>query len=505
MGVIERVYINNFNGGIVNDPRNPREGVCRTCTNFDALTNPYKLTPYYDSESGDSASSTSQKQNFAIALRSGTTYSLYSLGVKQSASTAEVLYKDLTSGSGNDLADASWATPTANQSASGAANFEMFTYYKTQGLIYGARANRYIWAFSPTGTAWADTAYDYGSTFASITEGLVHPKDDIMYFGIDNKVIKNNAGSFSVALTLPSHLKVVSVTDYGNYLAIGCAPVNGIGMSFVYLWDRDATLTTLSESINWGSGQLKFIGKVDGLLVGVSLYGNNSTRVKDRISFRIYDGLTAKEKLVIEGTTSTQLLSAKQEIDGRLFFMMRLSLNGATREGVWSIGRDETGEISLIHERTPNNDTALTTPVLKGFIVVGDFVFQSAVSNSSHVLYKTNDQESYTATSILETTINPKMPSAHRPAKKKLISASLTYESLPASGQVVLLYRVNGASSWTTIFTETTDSAVSTEPFTKAASAQFSDFTDIEFRVQSTGGAKITGITYKYEIITSNL
>ena len=63
--------INKWDGGIVNDPRDPQENVCRVVSNFDILTNPYKMIPYRDSEDGDSGASTSKKQNFCIALRAG--------------------------------------------------------------------------------------------------------------------------------------------------------------------------------------------------------------------------------------------------------------------------------------------------------------------------------------------------------------------------------------------------------------------------------------------------
>ena len=48
----------------MNDPRDPAENVARMVTGFDILTNAYKMSPYHDSESGDSAASTSKKQNF---------------------------------------------------------------------------------------------------------------------------------------------------------------------------------------------------------------------------------------------------------------------------------------------------------------------------------------------------------------------------------------------------------------------------------------------------------
>src|SRR3990167_651299 len=279
MAKIRERYFERFDGGMVNDPRDPAAGACRVVTNFDILTNPRKLIPYRNSEDGDSAAATSRKQNFCIALRTGTTYRLYSLGVKSGATTAEVLMKDLTTSGDDDLADNTWLTPNNNQSSAGATNFNLFIFYPKTTLIYGARAGTHIWAFDPTSVAgWADT--HQALTYTNIAQGLVHPKDDILYIPYDNKIAKNDNGSWTtVALTLPSHLYITSICEYGNYLAIGCRPLSGQGDSQVYLWDRDSSLTTISESLNWGRGNLEILGVVDGLLVGISLTGDSTTEI----------------------------------------------------------------------------------------------------------------------------------------------------------------------------------------------------------------------------------
>ena len=81
MGKIIETKITRFDGGMVNDPRDPSENTARVITNFDILTDAHRMTPYRSSESGDSAPTTSKKKNFCVALRTGTTYSLYALGV----------------------------------------------------------------------------------------------------------------------------------------------------------------------------------------------------------------------------------------------------------------------------------------------------------------------------------------------------------------------------------------------------------------------------------------
>lgn len=502
-------YIRRFDGGMMNDPRVPLTNLSRVVTNFDILTNPYKLTPYRSSESGDSAAATSQKQNFCIAhwLPGSTNdYRMFSLGVISGNAKAEILMKTLGTGGSNDLSDAGWATPANNQSSAGTTNFNLFTYYQKTGLIYGARAGTAIWTFDPTAaSAFTDTHRSI--TYSNIAQGVVHPADDIFYIGYDNKIAVNNNGTWTdVGLTLPANYYITSICPYKSFLAIGCAPLSGVGNSRTFLWDRNIALATVSENIDWGEGIIKVLEELNGDLIGISFSGGNTTRFKDRVIIRNYTGYGA-EKIAefVSEDVNGFLPITKQKINNRLYFMMSITLNGAVREGVFSVGRAPGQSYSVIQERTPNNDTALISGSLKNFFFIGDFLFQSYVTNGNYALSKTDDQANYTASSIFESEINEGMDPADRPILKQIMSAGANYEALPASGQVVVQVRVGGGA-WKTMFTETTDGVTFTEPVTTYADGtQITIGKDFEFRGVSTGGAEITGFTYKYRHVSSNV
>ena len=143
MGLLITKKINDFSLGMTSELRDPDTRYASLLKNFDAHTYKRKLVPFRSSEDGDDAGNTSKKKNFCVALRTGTTYSLYALGVKSGATTAEVLYKDLTIGAANDLDDSAWAATGAAakyQSASGATDFNLFVYYRKVGRIFGTKA-----------------------------------------------------------------------------------------------------------------------------------------------------------------------------------------------------------------------------------------------------------------------------------------------------------------------------------------------------------------------------
>jgi len=294
-------------------------------------------------------------------------------------------------------------------------------------------------------------------------------------------------------------LYITSICEYGNYLAIACSPLDNVGKSVVYLWDRDASLTTLSESVDWGDGSIKILEEIDGFLVGISIIGGTSTTFNDRIVFRYLSGNLAIKFKEVTGTTSTSLLLAKQKINNRLYFMMKISLNGAVRAGVWSIGKSSSGFV-LAEERTHINDTVLTNGVLSNFFIVGDFTFISYVGeDSNYALSKTNDASSYTATSIRETNI---FNGGDISAKKRLIGVTVMTEALPTAGQVVLKYKKDEDTSYTTIFTEATDNSISHSAVNIESSGAFlPEYKEIQFRIESTGGAVITGLKFKYELL----
>ena len=387
--------INRFDGGIANDPRDPRDDVCRVVTNFDVFTNPSKMTPYRSSEDGDSGANDSQRQNFLIALRTGTTYSFYAYGRQTAANRTQVSYKNLTTGvDATDLDDAGWQTDgNGDEGSIATPNYNLFVYYRRTGLIYGAHGGSNIWACDPSFVvAFAGT--HLALTYTNIAQGLVHSKDDILYVPYDNRIAKNDNGVWTtIALQLPASMYITSICEMGNNIAIAMAPLSGAvaGQSRVYIWDRDTSVTTLSETIPWEEGQLQILEVVDGYLIGISISGNSTTRHNNRIMFRYLDGnniLGYRAKKLFEiisptgqesappsaSTGTTQLPIAKQMIEGRLHFLMMAYINGENRDGVWSLGK--VGDsFALVHERTVNNDTALTSGTLFGFFYVGDYLF----------------------------------------------------------------------------------------------------------------------------------
>lgn len=491
------IYKNNFSESMVSDPRNSR-GV-QLVKHFDNFTRPNTLVPYRDTEDAYSGQTSFQGQNFLMYNSE-----LYALGRQTSVARAAILKK-------TDVTDTNWSSPTNAQDPTNViTNYTLFIQYK--GIIWGTNSQG-LWSYNVGSSTFSSTAQPL--TYTNITQGLVHSKDDILYIGYTNSTAsyimsKNGAGAWNTtALTLPSNVIVTSLCEYGNFLAIACRPSQIGGKSVVYLWDRDSTLATLSESIDLGNKDVYVMENIDGILTFVSTIPSLTSSNPSKLIFSYYAGGGSDTVL----TNLTQRLSiatvvgvvGRQKYDNRLYFgLTATSWSGTTYDyvGVWSIGR-VNGEFSVQFSFKPDNDTLPQN--IKGFYIVRDFAYISYqdASTGDYGMSKTNDQAQFNSTSVYTTQVNDGMPLIDKPKKKQLNSVVVTYEPLPTNGQIVLKYKVDN-QAYVTVFTETTDNTQFTE-MTMAGSTQFTSGRDYQFQIESRGGAIITGFGYKYTNLETNI
>lgn len=489
--------------GMISDARRKDLEYSQLLKNFDAHSFETKLVPFRDSENGDAVSATNQIQNFCAALGASSTWKLYGCG-RKAGDTQKIFSKD----PGTEFDDGDWTALTKGESAALAANFNLFHYYKKKSLIYGTIASRYVFTCDPIDSLnFAENIYDYGSAASHISQGLTHSKNDIMFFGMDNIVLKNNNNTtFVVGLTLPTFLYITSLTEYGEMLAIACAPVSGIGNSYVFLWDMNAT--SWNEVIDWGAGNVQILEQVEGKLVGISYVSSLIENAK--IVFRQYAGSIATPFLTLRSEaiySAGDLPIAKQKIDNYLYFLMTITLNGTKHQGLWKVGRESLDRnFALSFDRAANNDTALTaTAALYNFFIYQDYVFISYMTGSAYTMSKTNDQASYTASSIVET-LKIKAPKGK---SGKLMCIGVMTDPLPSGGRIYLKYKKNAETSYTEIFdqyAEDTADADYQSIYHDAINIESSGMTlptfkEISLQIVSKGKAIPTGWYYKYQII----
>ena len=499
MGKIIETTIDNFGRGITNAVRSKNTRLARSIQNFDILSAEGKLIPNFDSEADGSTGDTEQ---LCLFLTLGTTQAntkQYALGIQGSGSSRPKVFERASIPTG------AWSGSTSGIVTTGGARSEkVFVAYNdaTNDLIFGLSTTNGIWEYNVTGASITDQRVSL--TFTDSAQGLVHSKSDILYIPYDNKIAsKNGAAAFNTtALTLPRHTVITRIAEWGNYLVITTRPKYIGGKSTIYLWDQDSTLTTLSEKIDWGNEDIEFIEEVDGYLVGISKTSATSVVKKPKILFKYALGSGTKKFLEFDATNVTILFGNNiQKQNSRLYFLMSVEIDSTRQMGLWSIGRNAEGEFSLFMDRMLDNGTTTFTAsdAPLGFQLLGDYLTVAYKVGSTYTIRRTDD-DGYTATSFYESLI---FNAGDGSLKKDLKGITVMHQPLPTVGQVVVKYKKDAESSFTTILTSSTDNTISESAVNIQSSGTPlpKGYKEIQFRMESTGNAIITGLSFQEDVV----
>lgn len=500
---MQKVSINQFNGGLDEDVRSHNTTTFKDVKGFDTLTYKHRLTPFGETESEALSSGDITDKRITDVVRDSSGFLAY-LGRNSTGSpnVTDLLSKD----SGTDVSD----TITAVASDSGAAyapnSFQFYrgSYYYLQANGSGnlRRVVSGTWSTSTLGSV----GYTSYWTDMPVPRPFIHPADDILYVGLGNKLAKVDNTTFSTMslFALPENYFMTSLTDYGNDLAISAMHLYEGGKSYVYIYDQNTASSTFRNVIDWGEGSLLIVENLGGTLIGISTSESNlaSTASYDlvktkKIYIKAYSGgqvVTLKE-LVVDSVFELRNFKAKQ--GDKLFF------GGNNGDALYVVKKNSDGTITVSKDRYINNGSAYTT--LKGFGVFGDYLIAMFdTAGQSGNVYRTKVTSSYTNTSVYETNINPKMPLEDRVKQKKLNLVSVSTSPLPSGASVTVKYSVDG-SAYETLFTESTDGRISTHTTKDSSNLPLLDGYEYQFKVESTGGAEITELRYQYEVIDQSL
>lgn len=488
MGKIIEVKIDRFDGGLSEDKRVKDTSKYSLTKHFDALTYPHKLIPYVKTEPNESKALSIVKFIYAPWLSSGA-FMLYGLGIASgSVSKPAVNTYDIDAG---DPDNTGWGTPANNESAVSGRNTEVFFYYKQ--FIYMWTGGNKLVRFDTTVAAAFNDAYQT-IAYTTVAEPVHHPADDIAYFFTDNKVHSLNDTTWSTAvLTLPTDLQIVAATAHGNYLAIACTTKGTAdAKSITFLWDRDSSLTLLTERIDFGRGKIVHIASLDNKLIAVMDYFTNNlySLSKGRVLIKQANGqFAATLKELTTDSFSNSLPRTRMVRDNKLYFPMTIVLNGDTRMGIWVT--DSNGRVTLdtVEEEATSYE---------GIYATGNMWW---IAHSGDGSVNRSDEDRVYSTTLASTYESLIFDGGDASLVKKLVGATVMTEPMPAAGQIVLKYRKDNETSWTTIFTNTTDNDISHSAINiESSGATLPEFKEIQFQILSTGGAVVTGHSFQAEV-----
>lgn len=493
---VQEILIDQFNGGISDDVRLQIKNQFAVSQHFDIYSNPARLSPYRsfeDAQDDGVVSATGMKQyevqNFWPSNVSGR---LYGLGKQTSFSRPKIFYK-------TDPTDSSWTLPATAEGGAALVKGCFFEWASCLWMFSGS-TNVSKWT---VGSTFTDTAMSTATAINGVAQGIVSPTDNNAYmFYYTTADLKSHVVRITSAavlsddvLPLPVGYRVKSACLWGNYIAIALVTggAGGANKSIVILWDP--VLDNFSEIIDFGDGEINSIENVEGSICAF-IDGTMSNLVSvtgGTFVVRMWGGGAVQTVKSVKNTTiiSSGLFGSQKILkDFRMYVSANLTFNGATYIGVWSFGRK--GPSYPFALTCALSDNANSPTVINGFSNMGDYWFLA--ENSDGTIRKTNDQATFSETSILE---SQKYNGGRFDLRKLLHSVFVTTVPLPAAGQIVLKYRKDEETAYTTLFTETTDNNILTE-LGAASGVSLPEFKEIQFRVESTGGAEITSWGFRF-------
>ena len=603
MGRIVEEKITRFDGGIADDPREPASNAGSLIKHFNIFSNPFKLTPYRSTEADTETSvSSTDLENYRVQdFQLGLDGKLYGLGRASGSAVPKVFSK------ANPISGL-WTAETTAQ-GTGALIRGCFIEWQSKWWMFSGTTDISYWTIGSTFTNSALSG-GLGATITSVAQGVIGA-DNNLYLFYNNKVVKvNSAGTptDNVLTAIPSDMRIVSACRWGSYIAIACAYGTSnttipSGRSQVYIWDM-VTDTTVSDVIDWGEGAIRVIGNIEGRLVGVSdeYLSNPISLTNGAMVVRMWNGGQAQ---VIKRVTANQLVTVdsgslsatitriprsvvikgnKMYWAASVPFGLATSIESTFHLGIWSFGRKNVNSDFALTIEYVEEAADTSNYYINSIGNAGNYWFISHSVESAGKVTKTDDAANFTITSIYDTRI---INGGDSSIRKGLKGVSVFTEYLPTAGQIVLRYRKNEETAYTTIFTNTTDNSISqsatkiggrTATMTIASPAvvtltghglaagdaiyftttgalptgvtanttyfvistglaadsfQFSatsegsavntsgtqsgthtlyrrvdalpEYREITFRVESTGGAEITGIKWKYEILDKDV
>ena len=522
MGKRYRNLISQFHGGRSFDTRLQELHRHESIEHYDPFVSPRKLVPFRDME----ANSTGGTGIVAFGYMNSV---LHGLGKKGGAGGDSEYVKVFEKSSDNVTGD--WTASTGGVASALNRNVGAFVPYRvlTKDIIFGFGSTRYVWGYNLTDDDFTDQAYDTGA-FSTCAQGIV-TRDDLLLMPFDNKIAKKDSGTaateetsgWTTALTLPSWYAITDLEEWGDYVAIACRPASASSRALpskLFIWDKVSE--DVSDVVDFGEGELKLIGNIEGTMVGIMEMGSvtgASYSVRPRMAVKAWVGgqaATTMFELSTPQATGTDSLSvcaptAKFKDGNRMVFGIDTVMDGTEETALWCVGRMPGYPFVFEKYIKPNNNTVVTS--IEGAYKLGQYVFTAI--NGAGTVTRLNDQasNSYTASSRwVSQKIDGTTESAdHGWRQKRLTWVCAYFEPLKAKTTVTLEVRQDHATAWTTVATFT--EAATTANTRRLQASSLSDGTDFsacrefQFRFSTSGGtgggadsATLLGLEYEYEL-----
>lgn len=505
------ISLSNFQNG-VQDPRSRIAGGCISSRHF--ILGATKLKPYRDMETealDGGAVLADQRLSSAIRFKcTGQAENIYALGQVSTTNQYPKFYVKSTTNSPS----ADFSSLANGEDTTGAVIPGTLIGYK--GALYCLKTKsgstylvKHIHGVSTTEIGAVGLSSDSGV----VPQMFIHPKDNKLYMASGYTAASYDGSTLSTRDFSTEH-EITSLTHYGNNILMAMVAKNGSG-SVVAVWDGSVTSSVLVDVVTWGSDALMMIENIGDIVVGVSsmsVGGATDVAVVSNVTFRTYAGGNAQTIRTMEsvGPLGSRVFPLKAKRNDSVYFPMSCYLNGVLTNQIWSVYKNSQGVLVIVPDRKPLNDTEInqaSEPFI-GLSMIGDWMWVAWGATTTGSFYRTNNSESYAATSSYTTLVNPGMSLEDFSKDKTLKQVTVRYGS-PSSASMSFNvdYSVDGGTNYQTAtsVTASTDKIGVIEATCQTDGSQYLSGREFILNLELTGDGEIYEIIYKYDVNNTTL
>ncbi len=498
-----QLQISNFGGGMDSELRGTASNKFWYSENLDTGQNQHSLKQII---SNQAENSNSYNTGFSIVKMIEVGSTVFGLG-QDLVNQRTTLYKK-----SNVLTD-NWTAIVTNTNGGFIANDPLLvsdgtyvyfdtggpgsTYYIGQHTI-GSSTNL-TWSSSPDGNM----------------KGGVIGSDGIPYGYIGHKIYKivsTTSVDLNITPALSTNQTIVQVVAYQNYLAIFCTAT--AEPSKMYLCDKGIGNPAVDVA-DIGLGNVSGGCVQDGSLFTVLSFKNNrGFRIKQYSGGQFTTVYTYIGRYNRSGNNNFGFpVSYLKAYSGWAYFIIQLSRPDSTVENYeWAIARFGRKDSSLPYSFSifkTLNTTSSTTYASTGndFLIIEDLISNPASSQPILAIYAViqnlvsattffaSSTGTYTEAGVYESF---KMNFGDSTTSKQLDVISTQFAPLTSSGSIILKYKKDEETNWTTLFTDTELNNISHDcRKVEPTGANLPIFKEIQFRLEINGGAELTGYKFK--------
>jgi hypothetical protein len=405
---------------------------------------------------------------------------LYGVGIDYTTPTYGALYK--------------WENGTWTYMYSfGAASIPSSMLQAHSTYLFGLRNGTHLYRYDPALNTYSLSFY--AISYSYFADAITHSKDGIMYFATDNKIHKvtSDGATASLALTLPNtNYRITSLCEQGNYLNIVGFDVKS-GESSSLLWDRDTSVVDLTESYALGRDAVIHNCNLLGQTFYIQIREDSTNTLfaeKPVLVIKYLNGATPStlyEFPLASCSIPNNLISAKYTSLDRFYFTAKVQFVGESSARNICFALDYKGRLTIAQNLDLNTGTNAITGVMR----IGEGFWFGAGSDGAW-----NTTTTYTTVSAYETN---DIRSEDLSMNLDFVGGTVTCEPMIAGAQILVKMRKNEETAFTTVETlsETNRAKFSvTAMKVKNALAGLDSARQVRIRLESTGGAVITGAQF---------